>query len=173
MSNSMHSSSESRGGVSPVLVGLAVGALLFGFMLCTLGVVAAPLFGDRLLAAAPRPERSWTPPVPTNTPTPRPTNTPFPSQPTGGQGKVSFQPGDKVVNVNDGPVNLRRTPGYLNKPASDRVALVPPKAILTVLDGPQKADGLTWWYVRWDAKNKEGWMAETRASGVRILAPKE
>jgi len=66
---------------------------------------------------------------------------------------------------------MRRSPGYVNKPASDRVALVPPTAILTVLDGPEKADGLTWWYVRWDAKNKEGWMAEMRASGIRILAP--
>jgi hypothetical protein len=73
------------------------------------------------------------------------------------------------MNINDGPVNLRKTPGYQNKPASDRLALVPQGERLLIVGGPAEADGLVWWNVEWQGQN--GWMAETRASGGRILAP--
>jgi hypothetical protein len=72
------------------------------------------------------------------------------------------------VNVNNGPVNLRRTPGYKNKPASDRIALVPAGARVQILTGPAKADGLIWWYVEWNGQ--QGWMAEARASGAPLLS---
>lgn len=86
--------------------------------------------------------------------------------PTGPQ---TFQVGDIAVNVNDGPVNLRKSPGYLNKPVSDRIGLVPTGDRVEIIGGPASADDLTWWQVRW--QGKEGWMAERRASGGRILAP--
>jgi hypothetical protein len=71
------------------------------------------------------------------------------------------------VNVNNGPVNMRRTPGYKNKPASDRIALVPAGARVTILSGPALADDLVWWYVEWNGR--QGWMAESRASGAPLL----
>ncbi|MCO6452328.1 MAG: hypothetical protein J5I90_16235 [Caldilineales bacterium] len=156
---------------NPVLAGLAVGILLFGFMLCTAGLVVLPRLADRL-NVLPTTGQTWTPPpeIPTPTP-PEPTPTPEPlDEPDGGvSADGNYQPGDRLQNVNDGPVNMRRSPGYIEKPVTDRVALIPAGAILTVVDGPREADGLRWWLVRYEGN--EGWMAETRASGPPILAP--
>ncbi len=79
----------------------------------------------------------------------------------------SFKTGDVVTNVNSGPVNMRRTPGYLGKPNSDRIELVPGGEQLRVIGGPQAIDNLVWWQVQWG--DKTGWMAESTASGVLIL----
>ena len=67
-------------------------------------------------------------------------------------------------------VNLRRTPGYLNKPAGDILGTVLRDATVNIIGGPQTADNLTWWQVRVSA-GREGWMAETRASGDLLLQP--
>lgn len=64
--------------------------------------------------------------------------------------------------------NLRRSPGYLNKEDSeDSITEVPQGAELNIIDGPEKADGISWWYVEW--KNYRGWIAEHTASGKTIL----
>ena len=63
--------------------------------------------------------------------------------------------------------NMRRTPGYLGKPNSDRIGLVPGGQQLTIVDGPNQKDNLVWWQVQW--RDKTGWMAERTASGVLIL----
>jgi len=179
--NSDPSSTHSDRGPNPLLSGLGAGLLLFSLMLCTVLLFIAPAAG-RLLNIAPAPERSWTPPAPATAPTaaaqleaaPTPAvQAPATTVPTSAYpapaGPHLFKRGDRAVNAADVPVNLRRTPGYLNKPASDRLTLVPAAATLTIVAGPALVDGLTWWTVRW--QDQEGWMAEKRASGGPILAP--
>lgn len=85
----------------------------------------------------------------------------------------AFQPG-QVIETAD-IVNLRQTPGYLNKPASDVVAQAPAAARLTVLSGAsRRVDNLTWWNVRFARAGQptvDGWAAQTAPSGVTLLRP--
>lgn len=170
---------------NPLLAGLTAGVLLFALTLCTISMWFLPTLA-RQFNLAPGPGQVWTPPpatplppVATAPPTIAAADTPaappegeatpvtpdFPIPP----GPHTFQPGDSARNVNDGPVNLRRSPGYLNKPANDRIGLAPAGDQVLILEGPRAADDLIWWRVRW--QEIEGWMAESRASGGRILAP--
>lgn len=167
---------------NPLLAGLTAGVLLVALTLCTASLWFLPTLA-RQLDLAPAPEQLWTPPASTATPTPSPVQTPAspptlePASPPADAtpdlpipaGPHTFQPGDQARNVNDGPVNLRRSPGYLNKPADDRIGLIPAGDEVTILEGPRAADDLIWWRVRW--QGLEGWMAESRASGGRILDP--
>ncbi|MCS7039245.1 MAG: SH3 domain-containing protein [Anaerolineae bacterium] len=166
------SAPESASERHPVLTGLVVGLLIFALTLCTIVLLALPSVA-RLFNIAAAPERSWTPPpapspIPTDTPTPSAPATllPYPT-PTGGP--FTFRQGDTAVNVANTAVNLRKTPGYLDKPASDRIGLVPAGDTVTIIGGPTEMDGLIWWLVDW--QGQVGWMAETRAGGGRILAP--
>ena len=86
---------------------------------------------------------------------------------TGG-GTGDFKAGDTVETTT--VVRMRRTPGYLNKPATDVVTDIPTDSLLTVLGGPRNADGLIWWQVRSvTVPSQEGWMAQTRANGDPLL----
>lgn len=167
---------------NPLLAGLGAGLLLFGLTLCTVGIFTMPALA-RVLNIGGSSDQTWSPPEPIEpTPTlapaggaeptlePAPTAeaTPTIALPTP-SGPQTFQIGDTAMNINDGAVNLRKTPGYQNKPASDRITLVPQGERLLIVGGPAEADGLVWWNVEWQGQN--GWMAETRASGGRILAP--
>ena len=163
----------------PNITGVILALILFGAILLTGFTLFLPEIARALNVGA-APDRSWTPPV-TATPTPTLTPTPTPELPatptlavtlppdlpTPVPGQWSFQPGDVAVNVNNGPVNLRKTPGYKNKPTSDRIALVPAGAKVHILYGPALADDLVWWYVDWNGR--QGWMAERRASGAPML----
>ena len=167
----------------PNITGVVLALLLFGAIALTGFTLFLPEIAGALNIGA-APDRSWTPPV-TATPTPTHTPTPAPQQPeatpptvqlpahlpTPVPGQWTFQPGDVAVNVNNGPVNLRKTPGYKNKPASDRIALVPAGANVRILHGPALADELVWWYVDWNGL--QGWMAERRASGAPMLQKAE
>jgi len=160
----------------PNITGVVLALVLFGALILTGVTFFLPEIASAL-NIGPAPDRSWTPavtPTPTFTPTPSPspvTPTPTinlpPDLPTPPPGQWTFQPGDVAVNVNNGPVNLRKTPGYKGKPPSDRIALVPAGARVRILHGPALADDLVWWYVDWNGRR--GWMAETRASGVPML----
>jgi len=157
----------------PLLSGILLGLFLFLAIVGTVTMFFLPQMAFSLNIGA-APGRTWTPaptptPRPTLTPTPAPAQTLPPDLPTPVPGDWTFKPGDVARNVNNGPVNLRRSPGYRNKPANDRIALVPAKATVTILSGPAQADGLIWWFVQW--KNRKGWMAERRASGAPLLAP--
>ncbi len=155
-----------------MLSGLTVGLLLFVLTLCTITLWFVPALSRQANIAGVSGPR-WSPPTatprPTATPTPSPPSLPSPTPETtpADAGSATFKVGDIAINVNDGPVNLRRTPGYLNKSASDRIALVPAGARVEILAGPATADGLTWWRVRW--QDFQGWMAENRTSGGPIL----
>lgn len=101
---------------------------------------------------------SWTPPPGQGD---GPAGAPAPA------GAAGFTLGDRVRNANVGPVNLRQSPGFQNKPASDVLAVVPAGQLGEITGGPQEADGLVWWRVRFAAL--EGWMAERSSQGVTLL----
>jgi hypothetical protein len=84
-----------------------------------------------------------------------------------------FQPGQVTRNATASQVNVRALPGYLGKPETDVVTQIASGETVTILDGPQPADNLTWWYIRVDATGIEGWVAEATASDVQILASAE
>lgn len=69
-------------------------------------------------------------------------------------------------------LNIRTTPGYVNKDESDIVDEAPYGAALTVVDGPRQADNLVWWRVRYAAAGRsvEGWAAEAGPSGKVLLS---
>jgi len=78
-----------------------------------------------------------------------------------------FAAGARVVNASAGSVNLRRTPGFQNKPDDDVLLGVPSGSQGTLIDGPQSADGLKWWRVRFG--DHEGWMAQQSSRGLLLL----
>lgn len=106
---------------------------------------------------------SWTPPAPTASNAQPSTGTSIERSPS-----RPFLPGDIVQNASGGRVNLRRSPGFQNKPADDVILVVQPGDSGTVLEGPVQADGLNWWRIRF--ANGEGWMAERSNSGKVLLS---
>ena len=82
----------------------------------------------------------------------------------------TFKPGEAVTIVGEDGVNVRSTPGYKNKPSTDVVAEAQPGAALTIVQGPQEADGLFWWQI--SGTDIDGWVAEAAPNGLRLLAPK-
>ena len=75
-------------------------------------------------------------------------------------------------NLTNSRVNVRATPGYLSKSASDVIGVMAPGGVAVILGEQQTADNLAWWRVRVtldDGRAVEGWVAEATASGVQIL----
>jgi hypothetical protein len=88
-------------------------------------------------------------PFPTATPTPKPT--PTPSVPT----EISVGGYVKVVGAEADQLSYRSGPG-LNYA---RLTLVKDGTILEVLEGPEEADGYTWWRLE-DEDGFIGWAAD-------------
>lgn len=126
--------------------------------LCSLVTLAVLLTGGNLdeFKAGP----SWTPAAPAEAiaQTSRPED-------------QSFVSGDQVAVAYAGSVNLRRTPGYQNKPAGDTLRTVAEGATGTITGGPVDLDGLRWWQVRFSTD--EGWMAERSSQGRLLLTRQE
>jgi hypothetical protein len=101
---------------------------------------------------------SWTPP---------PDQPAAQANPPAAAGGARFALGDAVRNASVGPVNLRQSPGFQNKPAGDILGVVPAGQVGEIAGGPQEADGLVWWQVRF--AGVEGWMAERSSQGVTLL----
>ncbi len=83
---------------------------------------------------------------------------------------MPFKKGD-IVETQD-IVNLRRSPGYAGKPATDIVLAAPLQSRLFVLnDSASVTDGLTWWYVQTQATDPTiiGWAAQTSPAGSPLL----
>jgi hypothetical protein len=83
-----------------------------------------------------------------------------------------FRPGDKAMTLTY--VRLRRRPGFMHKSADDVVADIWQGTQVTILGGPQVADGLSWWEVETtDSAGRlvRGWMAETAPGGQPLLGP--
>ena len=108
----------------------------------------------------------WTPPPYTPAPTP------LPVADAAASGATRFAVDQRVRNLTNSRVNLRSTPGYLSKTASDVIGTLQPGDRVTILGEQQAADNLTWWRVRatlTDGRTIDGWVAEATASGVQIL----
>ncbi|WP_423223696.1 hypothetical protein [Candidatus Amarolinea aalborgensis] len=138
-------------------IGLVAGFALVGAILC----LVAFLFVRPELNVGPSP--AWTPPAVALAPT----DTPAPPSVQGAEPRLAVGRRGQVISA--AAVNLRRTPGYLNKPAGDVLGTVLRGATVDIIGGPQSVDNLTWWQVR--AGDRAGWMAETRASGESLLQP--
>lgn len=84
-----------------------------------------------------------------------------------------FHVGDLVQTTDF--INVRRTPGTLNKPADDVQGALRPGATVVLLDGPQSVDGLTWWrggaIVTPPGVEVRGWMAQTVPGVGDLLSP--
>lgn len=88
----------------------------------------------------------------------------------GGGATGKFRPGDQLVTKDF--VNLRRTPGYRDKPADDVAAELTPDTAATVTSGPVVADELNWWRlatVTPEGLPVDGWAADTAPNGVVLL----
>jgi murein DD-endopeptidase MepM/ murein hydrolase activator NlpD len=84
---------------------------------------------------------------------------------------VRFKPGDRAMTV--AFVRLRRTPGYMNKPADDVIADIWQGTTAVIVSGPKSVDELTWWEVETQeitGKSVRGWMAESAPGGVPLLS---
>lgn len=65
-------------------------------------------------------------------------------------------------------VNLRRSPGYVNKnDNSDVIVKISSGQTVEIIGGPSSADGLTWWNIYW--LGNSGWVADHTGSGRKIL----
>ena len=146
---------------------LIVLGLLLGVATVLVLLVLAAYVATQVMGTSEAGPTRWQPVTPTPTPaiSPTPTVTPTPTPTPEG-----IYVGGKARVVSGVNVNMRRTPGYRNKPADDIIVSVPPNSVVDVIGGPKKKDGLTWWQVRW--QGKEGWMAEYSSRGTRLLAPK-
>jgi len=136
-------------------IGLVAGFALVGAVLC----LVAFLFVRPELNVGPSP--AWTPPAVAAAPI----DAPAPPSVQGAEQRLAVGRRGQVISA--AAVNLRRTPGYLNKPAGDVLGTVLRGATVDIIGGPQSVDNLTWWQVR--AGDREGWMAETRANGDSLL----
>jgi hypothetical protein len=151
----------------------AIGFVLLSAISC--GSVAMLVgLGDIFLADLQSTGPVWTPPpLPTTLPDDMTVPAPLPATDSSTPEPGRLQPNSQARNAANSRVNIRRTPGYLGKGDNDIVAQMEPDATVTILEWPQSADQLTWWRIRHDspAGSVEGWVAESTASGVQILAP--
>ena len=150
--------------------GFALGFLLLASLTC--GVSAAALGLNRIslqdLRGGAGP--AWTPAPITPTPVVAEAN----AQGDAANGSAAagrFAAGQTVRNVTNSRVNVRMSPGYLGKTATDVIGLVEPGETLQVLGDPTAADDLIWWHVQTTGAGQPvvGWVAEQTASGVQIL----
>lgn len=113
--------------------------------------VVAPTVSPTL-AITPTPTLEPATPTPATTPTPEPptpTPTPLPS--------VLQVGSEATVNAEAG-LRVRSGPGT----DFDPVVMLPVGTIVTVIDGPQRADTYTWWQIRFttpEGGEQEGWVA--------------
>ncbi|MBA3872546.1 MAG: SH3 domain-containing protein [Anaerolineae bacterium] len=70
-----------------------------------------------------------------------------------------------VQTTNNDVLNLRNGPGL----TFQRLGLVPNGTIVTLIEGPQNADGLIWWRIRLP-NGTEGWVV-TQIDGITTLVP--
>jgi hypothetical protein len=86
-------------------------------------------------------------------------------------GSTRFTAGQSARNMTNSRVNIRMTPGYLGKGASDVIGQLEAGQTLEILGEPTLADELTWWRVQAQSNGQQvvGWVAESTSSGVQIL----
>jgi hypothetical protein len=115
----------------------------------------------------------WTPPAPLPTETTAVAEQPA-EEPAAPTEETRFQPGGRAQNITNSRVNIRRSPGYLGQAADNVLAQMEPGETVEIAGWPRNADNLIWWPSRYQSADGaiiEGWVAESTASGVQILAP--
>jgi len=81
-----------------------------------------------------------------------------------------FRKGNRLTML--GYVNLRKTPGYVNKSADDLVTtLLPDQQVDVIEDGSAQGDGLLWWRVQLVGSSPPmtGWLAQFGPDGVALV----
>lgn len=155
-------------------IGFILSFLLLMFASC--GTLAAVVGFDRLsLTDLQSSERTWSPPPMAEATISSQTGAPnVDGVPGESSGELAFAPGNPARNATSSRVNVRREPGYLGKPTDDILSQLQPGDRVTLLEWPRSADGLLWWRVAVEGQpGVEGWVAESTASGVKILEPVE
>jgi hypothetical protein len=150
--------------------GFIVGFLLLSLASCG-GLLLATGINNIDLADLQGDGQAWTPPQVTPTPVVPPAAEAS-EAPIVGEAGGAFSVGQRLTNITSSQVNIRAEPGYLSKPAGDIIGQVPPGGSVEVIGGRTFADGLTWWYIRYNTQDGaaiDGWIAEATASGVQIL----
>ncbi len=155
---------ESR---SMFIPGFIVGFLLVAALTLAIGLVAIGVDSNSIAQLRGNQSDKWNPPPIPTTDSSAESTRDQDSAELGNTGSVQ----EVRRNITSSLVNIRSTPGYLGKSSSDVVGQIAPGEEVKILDGPQEADGLTWWYVRAGdgARSLVGWIAEATGSGVQIL----
>lgn len=145
-----------------------IGFLLTGAIVC--GGLGMLLGLDELsLADIRNSGQGWTPPEATATPE---AVAVAEDDPIVEPAAVTFAAGEQVFNITNSRVNIRSTPGHLGKPSEDIYAQAQPGDRMEIAGGPDYADNLTWWLIRYtagDGSVTTGWVAEATSTGVTIL----
>ena len=76
--------------------------------------------------------------------------------------------GDEVEVIRDGPVDVRRTRGVLNKPLGDVFCQATKGERFLIIAGPKYEDNIWWWKVS-NSQCGEGWIADLIDTGERFL----
>lgn len=150
------------------LPGFIIGFILTGALVCGgLGMILG--LDEISLADIRNNEEGWSPPEITPTPESVLLEDAFaPAESPAG----TFSTGELAFNVTDSRVNIRSSPGHLGKPGEDIYALAQPGDPMEILGGPEYADSLAWWLIRYTASDgtiTDGWVAEATSNGVTIL----
>lgn len=154
-------------GRSPILWGGLAVVMLLCIGIAATGVLANLGGSDGTNGPDPvntqRPTSTSIPSEPRVTNTPRNTARPEPTEI-----EIAQNSGYALISDEIYFASLRKSPGYLTKTDStDVIAEVPSGSTVTLLDGPEKSDGLNWWYVEWNGN--KGWIAEKTGSGKKIM----
>lgn len=101
--------------------------------------------------------------IPPSTATLSPTATPLPAGTPTPTGQIGVGAYVQITGTEGAGLRIRREPGQ----AGDTVFLGEESETFQVKDGPQQADGYTWWYLvaPYD-ENRAGWAAADYLAGV-------
>jgi hypothetical protein len=101
--------------------------------------------------------------IPPSTATPNPTATALPAGTSTPIGQIGIGAYVQITGTEGAGLRMRREPGQ----SADTVFVGEESEIFQVKDGPQQADGYTWWYLvaPYD-ENRAGWAAADYLAGV-------
>ena len=101
--------------------------------------------------------------IPPSTATPDPTPTSLPAGTSTPIGQIGIGAYVQITGTEGAGLRIRREPGQ----SGDTAFLGEESEIFVVKDGPQQADGYTWWYlVTPFDENRAGWAAADYLAGV-------